>query len=90
VLRKYEPDHPLLQEAYAEATLRFLDTPRALAFLESARQKPWIMQPVDRVSPFSFGIYVSRIKETMMLEDPETAIERLYHEMYGQLDAVAD
>jgi ATP-dependent Lhr-like helicase len=30
-------------------------------------------------------MYVSRIRETMMLEDPETTIERLYHEMYGNL-----
>ena len=36
------------------------------------------------MSPFSFGMYVSRIKETMTLEDPETTIERLYHEMYGE------
>ena len=34
--------------------------------------------------PFSFGMYVSRIRETMTLEDPETTIERLYHEMYGR------
>jgi len=90
VLRRHEPDHPLLQEAYAEATLRFLDTPRALAFLDSVGSRPWKLQPIDRVSPFSFGIYVSRIKETMMLEDPETAIERLYHEMYGHLETTED
>jgi ATP-dependent Lhr-like helicase len=90
VLRRYEPDHPLLLEAYAEATLRFLDTPRALAFLEVARKMPWKQHVIDRVSPFSFGIYVSRIKETMMLEDPETAIERLYNEMYGNVETVAD
>ena len=44
----------------------------------------------ERVSPFSFGMYVTKIKETMSLEDPETTIERLYHEMYGTLaDAAA-
>ena len=85
VLRKHEPDHPLLVEAYAEATLRFLDLPRALAFLESAPELSWDIRELDRVSPFSFGIYVSKIKETMTLEDPETTIERLYHEMYGTL-----
>lgn len=84
VLRRHEPDHPLLIEAYEEATLRFLDLPRALAFLEKASALPWKLVPLDRVSPFSFGIYVSKIKETMMLEDPETTIERLYHEMYGR------
>ncbi|QYM80131.1 DEAD/DEAH box helicase [Horticoccus luteus] len=84
VLRRHEPDHPLLREAYAEATLRFLDLPRALAFLDHLASLPWDLRELDRVSPFSFGIYVSKIKETMTLEDPETTIERLYHEMYGQ------
>jgi ATP-dependent helicase Lhr and Lhr-like helicase len=83
VLRRHEPDHPLLAEAYAEATIRFLDTPRALEFLAGTPGLRWEWREVTRVSPFSFGIYVSRIKETMMLEDPETTIERLYHEMYG-------
>jgi len=85
VLRRHEPDHPLLREAYAEATLRFLDTPRALAFLNAAAALPIRLIPVERVSPFAFGLYVSGIRETMTLEDPETTIERLYHEMYGHL-----
>ncbi len=84
VLRQHEPDHPLLIEAYAEATLRFLDLPRALAFLDEVHTQPWDVREIDRVSPFSFGIYVSKIKETMTLEDPETTIERLYHAMYGE------
>lgn len=83
VLRKHEPDHPLLEEAYAEATLRFLDLPRALAFMEHVTAQPWDFRVTERVSPFAFGMYVSRIRETMTLEDPETTIERLYHEMYG-------
>ncbi|TAG32763.1 MAG: DEAD/DEAH box helicase, partial [Verrucomicrobia bacterium] len=85
VLRQHEPDHPLLQEAYAEATTRFLDLPAALAFLDSASALPIERVSVARVSPFAFGLYVSRIKETMTLEDPETTIERLYHDLYGAL-----
>jgi ATP-dependent Lhr-like helicase len=84
VLRKYEPDHPLLVEAYSEVVLRFLDLPRALAFMDRAAVLPWDLREVSRISPFSFGIFVSRIKETMSLEDPETTIERLYHDMYGR------
>ena len=87
VLRQYEPDHPLLLEAYADATLRFLDLPRALAFLERGAALPWDFRDLKRVSPFAFGMYVSWIRETMTLEDPETTIERLYHEMYGGLAA---
>lgn len=86
VLRKHEPDHPLLAEAYAEATQRFLDLPRALAFLDGAATRPWDVRSLPRVSPFAFGLYASRIRETMTLEDPETTIERLYHEMYGKPD----
>jgi ATP-dependent Lhr-like helicase len=87
VLLKHEPDHPLLEEAYSEVILRFLDLPRAIAFMEKAAAMPWDLREVSRVSPFSFGIYVSKIKETMTLEDPETTIERLYHEMYGHEQA---
>lgn len=90
VLRRHEPDHLLLAEAYAEATTRFLDLPAALAFLDHAATLPLEYVPVERVSPFAFGMFVSRIKETMTLEDPETTIERLYHEMYGQLPAEED
>lgn len=85
VLRRHEPDHPLLAEAYAEATLRYLDQPRALAFLDEVDAQRWDLREISRVSPFSFGIFVSKIKETMTLEDPETTIERLYHAMYGNL-----
>ena len=86
VLRRHEPDHVLLAEAYAEATTRFLDLPAALAFLESVTALPIDFREVERVSPFAFGMFVSRIRETMMLEDPETTIERLYHEMYDSLE----
>jgi ATP-dependent Lhr-like helicase len=87
VLVENEPDHPLLEEAYSEVILRFLDLPRATAYMETVAQMAWDVREVSRVSPFSFGIYVSKIKETMTLEDPETAIERLYHEMYGHEQA---
>ena len=54
-----------------------------MRFLEKVAALPWQLRVVERVSPFSFGIFVSKLKETMTLEDPETTIERLYHEMYG-------
>jgi ATP-dependent Lhr-like helicase len=87
VLRKHEPDHPLLAEAYVEATQRFLDLPRAVEFLDRVAALPWDVRGLARVSPFAFGMFVSRIRETMTLEDPETTIERLYHEMYGGEEA---
>jgi ATP-dependent helicase Lhr and Lhr-like helicase len=86
VLQKYEPSHPMLAEAYYEAAHTFLDLPRALDFLRRARSLKWRPLEVPKVSPFAFGIFVSKIKESMMMEDPEAAIERLYHEFYQDLE----
>jgi ATP-dependent Lhr-like helicase len=80
VLAKHEPEHPMLEQARREATHTFLDLPRALAFLENAQRLEWQLREVPVVPPFSFGIFASKIKEGMMLEDPEEAIERLWRE----------
>ena len=80
VLAEHEPDHPMLTQAYRESTHTFLDLPRAIEFLERAPRLEWHLVDVPVVSPFSFGIYASKIKEGMMLEDPEEAIERLWRE----------
>lgn len=87
VLGTHEPDHPMLEQARREATHTFLDLPRALAFLERARTLQWRLIDVPVVSPFSFGIFASKIKEGMMLEDPEEAIERLWREFEKSVKA---
>jgi len=79
VLTKHEPDHPMLVQAIREATHTFLDLPVALQFLRDVQTMRWELVPVPVVSPFSFGLFASKIKEGLMLEDPEAAIERLWH-----------
>ena len=86
VLNEHEPDHPLIEQAYREAMHTFLDTKRAMEFLNEARSYQWQLIDVPAVTPFSFGIYVSKIKEGMMLEDPEEAIERLFYQMNEKLE----
>jgi len=78
VLSEHEPDHPLLEQAYREATHTFLDLPRAEDFLEQVHGMEWQLIEVPAVTPFSFGLFASKIKEGMMLENPEEAIERLW------------
>jgi len=85
VLEQHEPDHPLLVEAHRQATHTFLDADEAYRLLDAAENADWKFRELRSVSPFSFPIYASVIKESMMLEDPTIAIERIYHEMYGQL-----
>ncbi len=84
VLQEHEPDHPLLAEAYRQAEYTFLDAERAFRFLAEVQTYSWDVREVQRVSPFAFGLYVSQIREAMLHEDPETAIERLCNEMYGR------
>lgn len=80
VLRDHEPDHPVMVQAIKEATHTFLDTDRALSFLAECTEMEWRLMKVPVVSPFSFGIYASKIRESLMLEHPEEAIERLWRD----------
>ena len=85
VLEQHEPDHPLLAEAYRQATHTFLDSDEACRFLESAAAFEWKLRELPAISPFAFPIYASVIKESMMLEDPAAAIERIYRELYANV-----
>jgi ATP-dependent Lhr-like helicase len=86
VLEQHEPNHPLLIEAYRQATHTFLDAEAAYDFLKAVSTFTWKLRDLPAISPFSFPIYASVIKESMMLEDPTAAIERIYHEMYARLE----
>ncbi len=85
VLSEHEPDHPLIEQAYHEAQHTFLDLDRALDFLSRVGGMDWDLREVPAVSPFAFGLYASKIKESMMLEDPDEAIERLYQAMQAKM-----
>ncbi len=88
VLEQHEPDHPLLEEAYRQATHTFLDADTAYEFLAEVPTFDWKLRELPVISPFSFPIYASKIKENMMMEDPATAIERIYFEMYSRVEQV--
>lgn len=85
VLAEHEPDHPLMQQAMHEAKHTFLDVERAVQFLDVVGNMNWELVEVPAVSPFAFGLYASKIKESMMMESPEEAIERLYQTMREKL-----
>ena len=85
VLEQHEPDHPLLHEAYRQAMHTFLDAEQAFELLDRIQKFRWSFRELPVVSPFSFGIYASKIKESMMLEDPGAALERIYADMYARV-----
>lgn len=90
VLSEHEPDHPMLVQSYREATHTFLDLPRAMEFLQQAPSLEWHLVEVPVVSPFSFGIFASKIREGLMLEDPEEAIERLWRAYEKKVGVASD
>ena len=51
---------------------------RAFLFFDEVRHHTWRMVEVPAVTPFAFGMYASKIKESMMMESLDEAIERLY------------
>jgi ATP-dependent Lhr-like helicase len=87
VLEAHEPEHPLLCEAYRQATHTFLDADAAFAFMNDVSKFDWRLLELPVIAPFSFPIYASVIKESMMLEDPASALERIYHEMYAKVES---
>ena len=86
VLDEHEPDHPLLAETYRQAVTQFLDLDAARAWMEAiaAPEWHWLLRETPVVSPFAFGWYAHSRKESLMFEDPEEAIERMYRQFYGQ------
>ena len=43
----------------------------------------WLLRETPVVSPFAFGLYANQRKESMMFENPDEAVERLYRQFYG-------
>jgi ATP-dependent Lhr-like helicase len=89
VLVQHEPDHVLLREARRDALHTFLDSPRALAWMEdfARRGRPVHFRTVPMVPPLSFGMYATKIKEALLVEDPQETLERLYHQWWAKLEA---
>jgi ATP-dependent Lhr-like helicase len=88
VLIEHEPQHVLLREARRDAADTFLDAPTALAYLNDLilNNRPIRLRSVQRVPPLSFGMYATRIQETLLVEDPREALERLYHHWWNILE----
>jgi ATP-dependent Lhr-like helicase len=88
VLEQHEPQHVLLREARRDALHGFLDGERAEAFLTDLRdqQRPIRLREVPMVSPLAFGMYATKIREALMVEDPQETLERLYHHWWAKLE----
>ncbi|HVY69453.1 MAG TPA: DEAD/DEAH box helicase [Verrucomicrobiae bacterium] len=88
VLVQHEPDHVLLREARRDTVYSstYLDLETASRFLEAQVAKPFRLRQLPYVPPLSFGMYASRIREVLSLEDPAETLERLYHHWWSRIE----
>jgi ATP-dependent Lhr-like helicase len=91
VLADHEPDHVLMREARRDALHSFLDAPGALSFLEEFHRRGTHvrLRQVPNVPPLSFPMFATRIREALLVEDPQETLERLYHQWWTALEAVS-
>lgn len=87
VLVDHEPGHVLMREARRDVCRHFLDAPGALEWLKEFQRNghPLDLREVSSVPPLSFGMYASRMKEALMVENPAETLERLYHLWWNRL-----
>ncbi len=83
VLRKYEPDHVLLQAARAEAATGLTDIRRLADLLVSIQGRIRHVR-LDRISPFAVGIIAEIGKEQVVGEPLDTALDALTAELVAE------
>ena len=85
VLQRHEPEHVLMREARRDTLATFLDMDSAMAFLHAQQQKPIKLRAVSKVPPLAFAMYMTKIKEALLIEDPFELQERLFHQWWEEL-----
>jgi ATP-dependent Lhr-like helicase len=83
VLRRHEPDHILLQAAWADAATGLLDLARLAAMLSRIRGRI-IHKDLDRVSPLSVPILLEIGRESVYGEAADALLEEAAEEMVGE------
>ena len=83
---QHEPDHVLMREARRDTVHNFIDVDGALAYLKAQQNRAAKIRSVDRVPPLSFALYVTKIREALIVEDPREMMERLYNHWWARLE----
>jgi ATP-dependent Lhr-like helicase len=77
VLDKYEPDHPLLEQARREVRTRQLETDRLRDTLERLAAADLHVIDTPRLTPFAFPIYVERLRQRVSSESLAARVQRM-------------
>lgn len=80
VLKKYDPENILIKQAETEVLATNLNLTRIQKAFERFNQQKLLIRPIKRLSPFSFPLYVERVRTTISTENLESRIERILRE----------
>lgn len=81
VLRDYEPEHRLLQQAHDEVLQDQLDEARIRMALKRIRSQQMVFKDTKKFSPFAFPIMVDRLRDRMSSEKLEDRIRKMIAQM---------
>jgi ATP-dependent Lhr-like helicase len=83
VFRKYDPGHLLLEQAYQEVRERQLQIERLDHAIGDFSRRQFLFQDVRDLTPFSFPLYVERVRSTLSSERLDDRIARLQARLEG-------
>ncbi|MFN9713233.1 MAG: ligase-associated DNA damage response DEXH box helicase [Planctomycetota bacterium] len=75
-LRQYDPENRLLQQALDEVARDQLELGRMRAALERMLASTWVVRHLSRWTPFSFPLYVERIRDRISSESLADRVRR--------------
>ncbi|MBY0316526.1 MAG: ligase-associated DNA damage response DEXH box helicase [Bdellovibrionales bacterium] len=81
VFEKYEPDHLLLKQARREVQSQQLHLPRLLEEMNGFRESKIVVKSLTRLSPFSFPLFIERIRSRVSTETLEHRIARFQRQI---------
>ncbi|HEY4093188.1 MAG TPA: ligase-associated DNA damage response DEXH box helicase [Luteibacter sp.] len=77
VLRRHDPDHPLLWQAEREVLDQQLDFTRLRACLIRVARSPLLWREPKRLSPLAFPLWVERLRGGIATDDWKSRVERM-------------
>jgi ATP-dependent Lhr-like helicase len=82
VFTRYEPQHPLLMQAYREVLEQQLEFDRLRSVTRGIAEHEYLYAPIARLTPFAFPLFAERIRSRLSTEKFEQRIARLQREVF--------
>jgi ATP-dependent Lhr-like helicase len=80
-LQQYDPDNRLLRQAYDEVSRDQMELQRLRAALERMGKSKWVVRHLTRWTPFSFPLYVERIRDRISSESLADRVRKVQSQL---------